>query len=353
MKKKEAIIIGWINSGKLADCGETMKNQLLIQKLESFGVRCHQVDFKNWRKHPWVFLQLALLMLFHRRYVLVFSTSTVNVYSMMKLMKKLRWKQPSIHWVIGGNLGNQVNNGMYAANVIDYIDLTIVESPIMKEQLAQSGVKKVKVLPNFKPIPYYPNIDNRLATLNNRPLKFVFLSRIMCEKGCDYILESAKILNDEGLENKYSIDFYGKVADSFEKVFTQKISKLPNVQYSGFLNLRDNAGYDKLAEYDVMLFPTYWNGEGFAGIFIDAFICGLPLIATDWAHNRQFMQDGETAMFIPVHDVVALKECMKKCIEQKYNLAEMARNCQKNAALYDIDNVLTSQTMKEMGLWQE
>ena len=50
MKKKEAIIIGWINSGKLADCGETMKKQLLIQKLESFGVRCHQVDFKNWRK---------------------------------------------------------------------------------------------------------------------------------------------------------------------------------------------------------------------------------------------------------------------------------------------------------------
>lgn len=351
--KKEAIVVGWINTGKPADCGETMKNQLMIQKLESFGVRCHQVDFKNWRKHPWVFLQLALLMLFHRRYVLVFSTSTVNVYSMMKLMKKLRWKQPSIHWVIGGNLGNQVNNGMYAADVIDYIDLTIVESPVMKEQLAQCGVKKVKVLPNFKPIPYYPDIDNRLKTLNERPIRFVFLSRIMCEKGCDYILESARMLNDEGLGNRYSIDFYGKVADSFENVFATKLTGLPNVEYKGFLNLRDNAGYDKLAEYDVMLFPTYWNGEGFAGIFMDAFICGLPLIATDWAHNRQFMQDGETAMFVPVHDVVALKECMRKCIERKYDLVEMAKNCQRNAKLYDVDNVLTPQTMKEIGLWQE
>ncbi|WP_407457103.1 glycosyltransferase family 4 protein [Fibrobacter sp.] len=351
--KKEAIVVGWINTGKPADCGETMKNQLMIQKLESFGVRCHQVDFKNWRKHPWVFFKLAFLMLFHRSYVLIFSTSTVNVYPMMKLMKKFKWKQPSIHWVIGGNLGNQVINGMYAADVIDYIGLTIVESPIMNEQLAQCGVKNVKVLPNFKPIPYFPNIDNRLATLKSRSLKFVFLSRIMCEKGCDYILESARILNDEGFEKEYSIDFYGKVADSFKDVFTAKLSSLSNVQYEGFLNLRDNAGYDKLAEYDVMLFPTYWNGEGFAGIFMDAFICGLPLIATDWAHNRQFMQDGKTAMFIPVHDVVALKECMRKCIERKYDLVEMAKNCQRNAKLYDVDNVLTPQTMKEMGLWQE
>lgn len=30
MSKSEAIIIGWINKGKPADCGETMKNQLMI-----------------------------------------------------------------------------------------------------------------------------------------------------------------------------------------------------------------------------------------------------------------------------------------------------------------------------------
>ena len=31
--QKSAIIIGWINKGKPADCGETMKNQLMIRKL--------------------------------------------------------------------------------------------------------------------------------------------------------------------------------------------------------------------------------------------------------------------------------------------------------------------------------
>jgi len=64
MKNKSAIVIGWINSGKPADCGETMKNQLMIQKLEELGVHCYQVDFKGWKKRPWVFLYLLWCMVF-------------------------------------------------------------------------------------------------------------------------------------------------------------------------------------------------------------------------------------------------------------------------------------------------
>ena len=30
-----------------------------------------------------------------------------------------------------------------------------------------------------------------------------------------------------------------------------------------------------------MLFPTYWHGEGFPGIVIDAFVAGLLVVATD------------------------------------------------------------------------
>ena len=41
--KNEAIIIGWINKGKPADCGETMKNQLMIRKLKELGVHCRLI----------------------------------------------------------------------------------------------------------------------------------------------------------------------------------------------------------------------------------------------------------------------------------------------------------------------
>ena len=346
----KAIVIGWINKGKPADCGETMKNQLMIQKLQRLGVKCYLADFKNWRKHPWVFLQLLWYMLVHRDATLIFSTSTINVYPMMKLMYRLKWRQHSVHWVIGGSLGENVKKGRFLKNVIDYMNWTIVESPLMKQQLEESGVHGVILLPNFKPINYYPDIKKRIASSRQRPLRFVFLSRIMPEKGCDYILESAQWLNANGFKDSYTIDFYGKIAPEYNTTFKSQLANLENVYYKGFLYLREESGYDKLSQYDLMLFPTYWKGEGFAGVFIDAFIAGLPMIASDWAHNRYILKEGDTALFIPVHDVSALTLKMKQCIERLYPLNEMAIKCQEEAKKYDVNNVITKELLKKVGI---
>lgn len=351
--QNSAIIIGWINKGKPADCGETMKNQLMIQKLEELGVKCYPADFKNWRKHPWVFLQLLWLMLTHRNATLIFPTSVQNVYPMMKLMRNIKWKQHTVHWVIGGSLGENVKNGLYSPEVIGYMDCTIVESPIMQAQLEACGVKRVITLPNFKPITYYPDIKERIATVGKRPLRFVFLSRIIAEKGCDYIMECAKQLNEMGLEHRYIIDFYGAIGKTYETVFNEKIRVLDNINYKGFLNLREKEGYDRLADYDVMLFPTYWKGEGFAGVFIDAFVSGLPMIASDWRHNRQFMKENETALFVPVHNIPVLRDKMRECIEGKHDLGHMALCCQKHAEIYHIDNVITEQLLERTGIIKE
>lgn len=349
MAKNGVIFVGWIRKGKPADCGETMKNQLLIQRLEELGVKCRQMDFKGWRRRPWIFLQLVWNMVIHRNETLVFSTSAQNVYPLMRLMKWTKWKQNTVHWVIGGSLGKKTQNGVYRADVIGYMRHTIVESNIMVEELQGCGVGGVMQVPNFKPIDYYPKVGNKKKV----PLRFVFLSRIMPEKGCDYILEAAKILNTEGLECRYSIDFYGKIAESYKDVFERKVAALPNVTYSGFLNLRENYGYDTLSAYDLMLFPTYWKGEGFAGVFIDTFIAGVPMIATNWAHNSQFLKEGETALFIPVHDIPALANKMKECITGKFDLNRMSAICQKEAEKYNIDNVVTLDVLRDMEIIKE
>lgn len=341
----EAIIIGWIRKGKTADCGETMKNQLLIQKLENFGVRCYQMDFKDWRKHPWVFLNLLYTMIVHRKASLIFTTSAQNVYLMMKLLKRFGWKQHTVHWVIGGTLGNKVVDGTYRPDVIGYIDWTLVESDIMVKQLTGSGVKNVLQVPNFKPIMYKPTINRK-----NVKLRFVFLSRIMPEKGCDYIIEAAAYLNKKGFEDKFYIDFYGKIASQYEHLFKDKITNLKNLRYVGFLNLTDENGYDILSSYDVILFPTYWIGEGFAGVFIDAFIAGVPIIASEWAHNKQFLVEGETALFVPVHDVESLQKKMRECIEGKFDLKKMSEACQREADKYNVDNVITRQLLTKIQL---
>ncbi|MCH4284029.1 glycosyltransferase family 1 protein [Absiella sp. AM54-8XD] len=342
---RKAIVVGWINKGKEADCGETMKNQLMIKRLEELGVECIQLDFKNWKKHPWVLVSLLANILFNRDSTLIMSTSVQNVYPIMKLLKIIKSKQNTVNWVIGGSLGNYVLDGKYDKNVIGYVKHTIVESIVMKEQLSSVGIDNVIVKPNFKPISYYPPLKN---DVNYNKLRFVFIGRIMAEKGCTYIMQTAEQLNDEGYKDKFEITFYGKIADQYEDEFTKYINSLDNVSYGGFLNMQVNSSYNELSSFDMMLFPTYWKGEGFAGIIIDAFVSGLPIIASDWAHNKIFLKEGLDTIFVEVHDITALKKEMKNCIDGKYDLISMKNNARIRAKEFDVNNVITEELLKEI-----
>lgn len=345
-----AIVIGWINYGKVADCGETMKNQLMIQRLTELGVHCRIIDIKGWRKRPWVFLQLAWDLVAHKGDTILFASSAANTYPMMKIMYRIGWKQKTVHWVIGGLFGERVQNGFFDKKVVRIIDHTLVESPLMKEQLDDCGIRDVRVVPNFKPITYYPDIAWKKVLESGRRTRFVYLSRIIPEKGCDYIIDAARALDAQGLQDKYEIDFYGKIDEEYKPRFMQSLSGLANVRYSGFLNLRENAGYDTLSRYDMMLFPTYWPGEGFAGVFIDAQISGLPMIATDWRHNKYFLEEGMTATLIPAHDADALVSKMKSCINGEFNLYDMAQCCQKSARNFDTKNVITKELLQDINI---
>ena len=339
---KDVIFVGWVNQGKAPVDGETTKNQYIIAELKKY-CKVTVLDFYQKRKHPWVYLQALWAVITQPHATIVLSTSASNIYGMLKWFKKLNIHRNVVHWVIGGTLGDKVKNGVFNADVIGYAKHTLVESPLMLRQLEDCDVKGVIHVPNFKRIDYLPQIS---APKN--VLRFVFLSRIMAEKGCNEILAAAKLLNEWGMQDQYIVDFYGKVADDYKTTFEEGLSKLQNVKYQGFLDMRQKEGYDKLATYDMLLFPTYWKGEGFAGIFIDAFVAGLPMIITDWAHNSQFVKEGETGLFIPVHDAKALAQKMKECIEGQYDILKMKQYCQIEAKKYDVRRIVTEDLLKKI-----
>ena len=346
---KQAILLGWINKGKVADCGETVKNQLLIKGLEDRGVKCYLCDFKNWKKHPYVIIEFLMDLIIHREATLILSTSAKNIYGLLKFLKAIGWKQNIVHWVIGGTLGQKVQDKIYDPSVIGFANHTLVESKYMVKQLTETNVKGVKQVPNFKPINYYPVLQTKYPRNNNK-LRLVFLSRIMPEKGCDYIIEASNKLNKKNFGNSYEIDFYGRIKDEYEKDFMTQIANIPNVNYKGFLNFNNTNAYDQLSSYDLMLFPTFWRGEGFAGVFIDAFIAGVPIIATDWAHNKAILEEGKNALFIKPRDAIQLADTIERCIKGDYNLDKMSAYSQKEAEKYNVDNVITEDLLKEIGI---
>jgi glycosyltransferase involved in cell wall biosynthesis len=347
---KQVIFVGWIRTGKPPVDGETAKNQYIIAELKKY-CKVTVLDFYQKSRHPWIFLQALWALVSQPKAMIVFSTSAKNVYGTLKLFRALHLKRDVIHWVIGGIFGNNIQNGVFDAEVFGYAKYTIVESHAMVKQLQKCGIKGVSQLPNFKAIPNFPDLNKALNERKRSSKKrFVFLSRVMPKKGCDYILEAIKTLNEKGLHDRFCVDFYGKMDEAYEERFTQIVNQLDNANYHGILDLKTAAGYDTLATYHAMLFPTYWKGEGFAGVFIDAFIAGLPMLVSDWAHNSEIIRDGELGILYPVHDVKALTDTMEKCILGEINLERMAVHARQEASKYDAAQVLNEDYLRSIGL---
>ena len=123
-----------------------------------------------------------------------------------------------------------------------------------------------------------------------------------------------------------------------------------NIQYRGVLDLTNISGYEKLASYDVMLFPTFWDDEGFPGVIVDAHIAGLPVIASDWNMNREVIEHNKTGRIIPVHSPDSLAREMGKFINGELDVNLMQKNCLEEASSYDVNQVLSEEILSKIGL---
>ena len=347
---KKIIFVGWVYQGKAPVDGETTKNQYIIAKLRKY-CKVKVLDFYQKNRHPWIYLQALWAFITQPKATIILSTSAKNVYGMLKLFKALHVRRDIIHWVIGGAFGKHVQEGRFRADIFNYVKYNLVQCRRMIAELESAGVNNARFVSNFKPIPYYPDLEKAIADRQaSDRLHFVFLSRIMPDKGCDYLLEAVRMLNRKGLQERFTVDFYGKIDSSYKEDFMQKVSQLENADYKGLLDLRKREGYDTLATYHAMVFPTIHPTEGFSGIFIDAFISGLPVLASKWAYNEEFITHGELGILYPAHDAAALADTMEGCIHNPSILQIMAMNVRNKAAGYDAGSALSEEYLHSIEL---
>ena len=350
MTQKEVIIIGRINKGELPIGGETGKNQALVSGLSKY-CKVYELDFYKNKQRPWIFLQAIWTIFTHPHATLILSSTASNVYLLMKIHKFISSKRNVIHWVIGGKFANYVQDGRYSPEILNKLRANIVESRAMNEMLYSCGVTNSEYVPNFKVIPYLPDINKRIALLKAATkVRFVYLSRVMKVKGVDLILEASRKISQMEFNDKFEVDFYGLIEKGYESEFLGKVDSLNNVNYKGMLNLQQNKGYDTLASYHMMLFPTYHSSEGFAGVFIDSFIAGLPVITTPWHVNPEIIDDKENGLFVEPKNVESLVETMLEVIEGKVDLEKMSRASQKYTNRYNVEKVLNKQLLSRLNI---
>lgn len=346
--RKRIIFIGPCGGGKSPSNGASYKNYYLIRYLQEKLGGIKVVDTEFWKQKPFLLFKLFFIILLNNGANYIVSANNKSAYRIFCFFSMLPFsKRKIIYWVIGGTIADRIYSGEYSAKPYYKIKFFLVEGQGMKQTLEKCGFCNVIVVPNFKD--FEDSIVCKIIPRDykNRDVRFVFLSRILPEKGTDLILEACEVL---GEKNDFVVDFYGPIEDSYSQKFLSKIKNLSMVHYKGFLDLRDVKNYAVLSEYDVMLFPTFWNGEGFPGIIIDSCIAGLPVIASDWSMNREIIEDGKTGWIIPHKSLDALVKQMVYVINNSNELNQMRANCVLRAKNFSIENIITDDLLIKIGL---
>ena len=172
---------------------------------------------------------------------------------------------------------------------------------------------------------------------DSQNISFIFVARLLAEKGIYEYLEAAKIvklmypktifkvIGGLDLENPYGLS-----QSELDKLIASKL-----IEYPGYVN---NVS-EHVAESAVFVLPSYYR-EGVPRSTQEAMAIGRPVITTDVPGCRDTVIDGVNGFLIPKWDVNALVEKMCFFIENPDQINIMGKESYKIACeKFDVHKV--------------
>lgn len=138
---------------------------------------------------------------------------------------------------------------------------------------------------------------------NNEKLRFLYLGRIMREKGIDELFEAVRRLP----KGAFVLDMVG----FFEDEYKQQVEELVAdgiVEFHGFQT--EPRPYYEMA--DCVVLPSYH--EGMSNVLLEGAATGRPLITSDIPGCREAVEDGVTGLLCKVRDAGSLYEQMERML---------------------------------------
>ncbi|AMC92687.1 hypothetical protein AOC36_01375 [Erysipelothrix larvae] len=264
----------------------------------------------------------------------------------------IKWKSKKTerrlnYVVIGGWLPDLLKSSKRLLNYSQGIDGIYVETEQMISRLSGIGVKNAYYLPNFR----RSGDQNKCNETINAPLKAVFFSRVSREKGVEIAVEAIRTFNNNN-ETPIILDIYGPIQKGYENDFTNVIQDNVgnNIAYKGVLT--QNEITETLSKYDFMVFPTYYEGEGFPGAAIDAFIASLPVLASRWKYNEEVITDQVTGLLFEPNNTQDLISKLSVIANRNDLLLNMKINAFLASEKYDTKTVIPK-FLEHIGIYDD
>ncbi len=336
----KASVLGHFGEGMNLLNGQTVKTKIITEELQ------HQLGQDQVLKFDthggWKTLLKAPFQIFQAlkksSNVLIFPAHNgLRVYAPLLSFQRYFFKNRKIHYVgIGGWLPQFVSGHKCLAKSLKKFNGIYVETKTMKSALEAQGFTNVLVMPNCKKLTVLS--EDELVYPSGIPYKLCTFSRVMKEKGIEDAVNAVRSVNDIMKFHAFSLDIYGQVDSAQAEWFENLQKTFPlYIRYRGFVPFEKSV--EVLKQYFSLLFPTYYEGEGFAGTLIDAYSAGVPVIASDWKYNTELV-NGDVGYVYPARNQTALVTILKEAAENPTLLLEKKRLCLIEADKYKIDKAV-------------
>ena len=334
MKNKKIAIIGHFGGNENILDGQTIKTKILYNELKkTTNWKIKKVDTFYKRKKPFKLLKdLIISLLTTKDIIILLSRNGMKIFFPLLAFTVKVFNKRIYHDVIGGNLDIYVQKYPKYKKYLNSFAVNWVETEGLKNKLLKQGINNCEVIPNFKRL----DIVDIESKEYNEPFRFCIFSRVMKEKGIEVAIEAIESINNELNKTICTLDIYGRIDEGYKDRFEKVINNSTDaIVYRGIVPYDQSTNVIK--DYYALLFPTYWDGEGFPGTIVDAFSAGLPVIASNWNCNSEIVQNEVNGILYPNKINKDLKESIQWLIENKNSMYELKNNCVKSAIKYQPD----------------
>ena len=337
---KTLSVIGHFAYGKVCLDGQTVKTKIITEELQN---QLGQEQVVKIDTHGgWETLLKSPFQVFQAlressNIVIFPAHNGLRVYVPMLSFFRRFYKDRKLHYVvIGGWLPQFLSKRKCLAEALKRFDGIYVETNTMKSALEEQGFNNVFVMPNCKKLTVLS--ESELVYPNGVPYRLCTFSRVMKEKGIEDAVNAVICVNKKLGYTAFSLNIFGQIDQNQTDWFEQLKKSFPDyISYGGLVPF--DKSVETLKEYFALLFPTYYDGEGFAGTLLDAFSAGLPVIASDWKYNAEIVNEnvgyvyktGDNAAFAKLLEAVAVEPTM---------LLRKKKACLHEAEKYKIDRAV-------------
>ncbi|MCC5450297.1 glycosyltransferase family 4 protein [Rheinheimera sp. UJ51] len=159
------------------------------------------------------------------------------------------------------------------------------------------------------------------------PIRFIFVGRLLNEKGIRYFLTAAEALKKRYPNTEFIV--LGEPDSGSYALSRQELQHYVDKQVIYYPGKVANV-VPFLAQSSVFVLPTYYR-EGVPRSTQEAMAVGRAVITTDMPGCRQTVKHGENGFLVPPHDQEALEQAMLQFIQQPALIEQMGQKSREMA----------------------